>query len=447
MIKLLAAVIVFLVACDSPAPQRLALLEGGCMCPCTCSPDASSAVAADASSDATSIDAPTDAFPDASPDAAPPDAATGISLAAPWVRHEVHRSATLLGADGVDVATIDGELAVATPWEQSGKVTVSTRAAGVWSTRLLPGTVVSPEEAKFCDLDGDGALDVIAGGEGRTVAMWYGPGWSAMTLIAAATNVQRWTPLVCGELDGQRVIWAGGRQYPAHVGFLASSTPRNGSSWTWTPIGPTGWTISIVPIATATGLRLYLSDRYRIDSTPRDWSLMGSRYLERGAGGAWASHAIHRASGEGEPEMLSVVGDGRVLDTLSDATHNVATIRTSSDGGATWASEAIPQPAGVGQLMDVHEADVDADGLLDVVCTYHDAPGALSGVAWLRRTPSGWERGEISGPDGTKFDNAILLDLDGDGDLDVLTSEQESNFALAGVALGVVWYENPRLAP
>ncbi len=42
----------------------------------------------------------------------------------------------------------------------------------------------------------------------------------------------------------------------------------------------------------------------------------------------------------------------------------------------------------------------------------------------------------ISGPQGIKFDLVKLLDLDGDGDLDVLTCEERDN-------LGVIWYENP----
>ena len=38
--------------------------------------------------------------------------------------------------------------------------------------------------------------------------------------------------------------------------------------------------------------------------------------------------------------------------------------------------------------------------------------------------------------DGVKHDLVPLIDLDGDGDLDVLTTEETKG-------LGVVWYENP----
>jgi hypothetical protein len=38
-----------------------------------------------------------------------------------------------------------------------------------------------------------------------------------------------------------------------------------------------------------------------------------------------------------------------------------------------------------------------------------------------------------------KFDLVRLLDLDGDGDLDVLANDEQE----AGRGLGVLWYENP----
>jgi len=64
-------------------------------------------------------------------------------------------------------------------------------------------------------------------------------------------------------------------------------------------------------------------------------------------------------------------------------------------------------------------------------------------VTWLSckgRLPGAkWEPHEISGEVGIKFDRLELLDMDGDGDLDVLTCEERAH----GTGLGVFWYENP----
>jgi hypothetical protein len=47
-----------------------------------------------------------------------------------------------------------------------------------------------------------------------------------------------------------------------------------------------------------------------------------------------------------------------------------------------------------------------------------------------------WLTHNVSGRVGTKYDLVELIDLDDDGDLDILTCEERDD-------LGVVWYENP----
>ena len=84
--------------------------------------------------------------------------------------------------------------------------------------------------------------------------------------------------------------------------------------------------------------------------------------------------------------------------------------------------------------------DIDLDGRLDLVFSCENATGEKSGVRWLswKESPldAAWTDYEISGPTGVKFDRLELIDLDADGDLDVLTCEERAS-------LGVFWYENP----
>jgi hypothetical protein len=106
--------------------------------------------------------------------------------------------------------------------------------------------------------------------------------------------------------------------------------------------------------------------------------------------------------------------------------------------------DPIPLPPNTGTAKAVIRADVGpnrtAEGAAQqYVFTCEHAKGK-SGVVWLecRTTDRGpaCEAHEISGPVGTKYDLVEAIDLDADGDLDILTCEEAEN-------LGVIWYENP----
>jgi hypothetical protein len=90
----------------------------------------------------------------------------------------------------------------------------------------------------------------------------------------------------------------------------------------------------------------------------------------------------------------------------------------------------------LGTGKSIRSADVNLDGNEDLVYSCEQANGAKHGVVWLDMTQEGLKIRPISGPEGVKFDLIQLVDLDADGDLDVITCEERAN-------LGVFWYENP----
>ena len=114
--------------------------------------------------------------------------------------------------------------------------------------------------------------------------------------------------------------------------------------------------------------------------------------------------------------------------------------RRMSGQGVVWASSraALPQGAGTGKGVAV--GDLDLDGQADIAVTCENARDGLEGVLWFSYEGSpfsgNWKAHSISGPEGVKFDRIELLDLDDDGDLDLITCEETAN-------LGVIWYENP----
>jgi hypothetical protein len=103
--------------------------------------------------------------------------------------------------------------------------------------------------------------------------------------------------------------------------------------------------------------------------------------------------------------------------------------------------ETIALPEWCGSGKAVSTGDLDGDQQPDLVFTCENAVGERSGIAWAKRGPTGWQFHDIGGPQGIKYDLCPLVDLDDDGDLDVITTEEREG---PQGGLGVVWYENPR---
>jgi hypothetical protein len=115
-------------------------------------------------------------------------------------------------------------------------------------------------------------------------------------------------------------------------------------------------------------------------------------------------------------------------------------LRRKDATGDAWESHTIPYPGAHGTGKAVSVGDINLDGMPDLVITTEQAKSPLKGISWLsfENSPASgrWQAHDISGVDGVKHDMAPLIDLDGDGDLDVITTEEVKN-------LGVIWYENP----
>jgi hypothetical protein len=116
-------------------------------------------------------------------------------------------------------------------------------------------------------------------------------------------------------------------------------------------------------------------------------------------------------------------------------------LRRTDKTGRNWQPRDIPFPESAGRAKGIAIADVNLDGENDLLLTCESADGERPGVLWLSYDKSPmdthWTAHDISGPRGTKYDLIEMLDLDADGDLDLLTTEEIDLDA-------VIWYENPQ---
>lgn len=380
--------------------------------------------------------------------------------AEPWRRHVIDASSR--GADGVRLADVNGDglLDITTGWEEGGVIRVYVnpgcdRAAEPWPA-VTVGRVKSPEDAVFTDLDGDGATDVVSSCEGsvRTMFVHWAPAaaekfldssaWQTVALPATERQ-QMWMFAAPMQVDGIRGVdlVVASKDGGAGVGWLESpDDPRDAAAWTYHRLCDAGWIMSLqCHDLDGDGDRdVLFSDR--------KGPARGVKWLEnpgpRAADGAWPVHRVD--AGDREVMFLAygdVDGDGGRDVVCAVKGRGISFIRqapgtdTGSDG---WQVHEIAMPDNCGTGKGVAICDVNLDGQTDLVFSCEHATGDKSGARWLsfRRTVDDpvWDDHEISGPEGVKFDRLEVLDLDGDGDQDVLTCEEREINA-------VFWYENP----
>ena len=380
----------------------------------------------------------------------------------PWPLHIIDDIPS--GADGVRLADVnrDGLPDITTGWEEGGLTRVyinpgHQHVRDKWPA-VTSGRTPSAEDAVFADIDGDGAVDVITSCEGktRTVFVNWAPKlqdyltakkWTT-TALPATQDQTGWMFALPLQIDGQHgidiVVSARGRS--ALVGWLESPpNPRVGSDWKLHPLYDAGWIMSLIAedVDNDGDEDLIVSDRKGNKS--------GVLWLENpGTQKATAIWAEHRIGASGREVMFLDLADldgDREQDIVAavrrDAIH---WFRRPENPKKPWSEHIIPVAivnGGLGSSKGVRVGDIDGNGTPDIVLSCEHAEPPKRGIVWLSYGKSlqdpEWSVHDISGPEGIKYDRIELVDLDGDGDLDVITCEEKHR----GRGLGVFWHENP----
>lgn len=378
-----------------------------------------------------------------------------------WNLHVIDN--TSMGADGVKLADLDGDGLddIVVGWEQGNVARLyfnSVEKSDRWKFITVPAPDV--EDAQPVDLDGDGFYDIVTCSEGeymRVTVHWAPSGLEEYKNVAywdtrdvpVTIGRTKWMFVTPMDVDGKYGIdlIVGSREPNGTLGWLQSpQDPRNMDDWQYHEISLACWimTIDIRDVDHDGLMDVLVSDQM---------GNRGVRWLKNPGLGteklykAWDNYDIGMK--DDNPLFLGIIdrNDNGLLEVYAPNLGRSFTRFIQLDKtGEHWKSKLFltPDLAG-GYCKSIAIGDIDLDGSLDLVTTYGNAQ-KLSGVMW-----SCWDPGEsllvyhdVSGPVGVKYDYALLEDMDGDGDLDILTCEEAEN-ATQGPGLGVVWYENPRL--
>lgn len=390
-----------------------------------------------------------------------------------WARHTIDDSS--LGADGVRLGDIDGDglLDIVSPWEQGGLVRVYLNPGpdglrAHWPA-VTVGEVGDPEDAFFADLDGDGKFDVVSSceGETRSIYVHWAPADPGALLEPSAWTTEKlpnsegamaWMFAAFAQVDGRygADLIAGGKGDGARIGwFEAPESPRKLADWTWHPLYRAGWIMTIRP-----------SDMdgdgdMDVVATDRTGERRGALWLEnpgldRAGSSKWVEHRIGPVNDHEAMHNALADLDADGLDDLLVAVKGEALRfhRRTGRSPIAWETYQIEMPPSTGSGKSIDAGDIDLDGQIDLVVACEHATEGKIGVFWMSHPgdpeASRWQATSISGPEGFIYDLIQLVDLDGDGDLDVLTLEEKGPYLAQGYRgreLGVVWYENPTLDP
>jgi hypothetical protein len=368
----------------------------------------------------------------------------------PWVRHAIDDTSS--GADGVKFgdANGDGLIDIASGWEEGSAVRLylnpgPAKSKYPWS-KVTVGNVARSEDAIIVDLDGDGRMEVVSATEGNDRTMYVHWAQTADALDRWKTEAfpctqdqQSWMFALPMDIDRQNGIdmVVGSKLENASVGWLQSpANPRDMKAWTYHPLRPAGWIMSLIS-ADINGdgcPDILFSDR-RGPNQGIGW--LENPGTNRIAASIWKEHHIADSSDAHHVMFIDyadVDGDGKPEVVAAYKPKDVGIFKPI--GPDSWAEKWLHLSGDIGGPKAVRVADLNRDGRPDIVVSFESAVGLLTGIVWLEHTADGWAMHDLGGPDGIKYDLCPAIDLDGDGDLDVVTTEERDQ-------LGVIWYENP----
>lgn len=369
----------------------------------------------------------------------------GLSGKSGWVCHVISPDPNDHGPDGINFHDWDkdGDLDLFVNYEEGkySRLFFNPGAGGIrelWS-EYLEFSHGKCEDSGIGDLDDDGLVDYVANGGW----VYFNPGkselkktgsWTKMSLFDQEQRV----PMVMDmDGDGLQDLVVGGRAWFKQPAL----NKREADYWQRYEIGASSWPMSCFAND--------LDGDGDLDLLVQDRRKQGTFYYENPgkekATERWPVRTIDPETGG----MFMAIGDlnGDGLADLVKASEKIKIfLRSNRSGPPEYRVIEVEQPMQPpvvkvkAKPKGVAILEMDGDPAFSEVLII---PEFAAQLWYLSRSEDGtWGNTllDVPGPESRKkMDNAYLADLDGDGDLDVATTEENGGW-------GVIWFENPEIS-
>jgi hypothetical protein len=260
------------------------------------------------------------------------------------------------------------------------------------------------------DIDGDGYLDVVIGGEKAVEPglVWYHyPTWRRYGIASGEFTTDGQTADVDGDGDLDVVV----TNYGDGIYWYENAACLEGTPWAAHRIGDGyGHDLEVGDMDGDGRLDVVTCSKKRVVV----WTHSGAD--------RWSSTVVHDRPGEGTA-LADIDADG----DLDIVFHGLWLENPGRGGnGGLWPAHTVA--AGWHNEARVQTADMNGDGRTDVVLSVSETSGP---VAWFACPPDPatgtWQRHDIEPESMTGVHGLQVADFDGDGDLDVAVAEMHTS--------------------